>query len=474
MPRTTSPGTTRPSSTHPATTDPGTTGVPPIPGTTVKQPTTRPSSTYPVTTDPAEPQTPDAEMLALIGQIEAIINSGNVDVTTINLGSFGIVFSTSDINAVLASIKAGNYYGLTAEQVKAGLRYVLANINQSTGYYTITVKVSEGGELGADTAVSNNAITVRKGEEVNVFLTPDSRYVIKSLKIDGTAVPEAVDKPYYEYTFGNVTANHTVEVVFRPLSLLYKDNPAGTGYIITGTELDDEIVTIPERIDGKPVTGIGNGAFKGNTDLTAIILPSTVTYISSTSFVDCTFLTEITINGNVGNIEPGAFKGCDKLEKIIIDSNDVTYVDWGGLAGYGIDLISLGGNVTYINKALFKDCTWVTNIYISNSVTGIGSYAFSGCTGLKTVVIPASVTIIEEYAFYNCKFITNININYGTQVIKSYAFGGCTGLTTVVIPGSVTIIEEYAFIGCKFITNITINNGVQIIRDGAPNMYSID
>lgn len=66
---------------------------------------------------------------------------------------------------------------------------------------------------------------------------------------------------------------------------------------------------IPDTIDGLPVTGIGDNAYKDCTTLTSIIIPNSITTIGSSVFYNCTSLTEVIYCGtqeqwngvNIGN-----------------------------------------------------------------------------------------------------------------------------------------------------------------------------
>ena len=56
---------------------------------------------------------------------------------------------------------------------------------------------------------------------------------------------------------------------------------------------NDQSVTVPATINDLPVTGIGEGAFEGNTTLMSIDLPDSIMTIGSRAFANCTNLSEI-------------------------------------------------------------------------------------------------------------------------------------------------------------------------------------
>ena len=85
----------------------------------------------------------------------------------------------------------------------------------------------------------------------------------------------------------------------------------------TGT---DTVVSIPDTINGNPVTSIGTGAFAGRDNLENITIPNGVTSIGSHAFDHCGF-TSITIPNNVTSIGSDAFSRCWNLTSITIPNN---------------------------------------------------------------------------------------------------------------------------------------------------------
>jgi hypothetical protein len=91
---------------------------------------------------------------------------------------------------------------------------------------------------------------------------------------------------------------------------------------ITGYRGTSGAVTIPAEIDGKPVTAIGNFAFRNNR-LTSVAIPDSVTSIGNHAFSD-NQLTAVTIPNSVTSIGNGAFSG-NKLTSVTIGEG----VSWG-------------------------------------------------------------------------------------------------------------------------------------------------
>ena len=137
-----------------------------------------------------------------------------------------------------------------------------------------------------------------------------------------------------------------------------------------------EKVEIPEKINGKSVTSIGNYAFEYCENITSVTIPDSVTSIGVYAFEYCASLKSITIPDSVPLVGPGAFSNCTNLTSVTIQNG-----------------------VMYIGNEAFANCTSLTGITIPDSVTWIGRYSFGGCTNLTSITIPNSVTSIGDYAF---------------------------------------------------------------------------
>ena len=68
--------------------------------------------------------------------------------------------------------------------------------------------------------------------------------------------------------------------------------------------------------DGNAVVAIGEAAFKGNTTITSVTFPASVTTVGISAFEDCSCLESVTIPNGVETIGKAAFKNCGKLESM--------------------------------------------------------------------------------------------------------------------------------------------------------------
>ena len=245
---------------------------------------------------------------------------------------------------------------------------------------------------------------------------------------------------------------------------------------ITGYNGSAETVVIPDTIDGKSVTSIGNGAFEDCTSLTSvtipdgvkcighsafyectslksITIPDGVTSIGGTAFSDCTSLTSITIPDSVTILNSFTFSGCKSLSDVNIPDG-VTYVGDGAFSGTAI-CNNQTEEVKYIDKWLVDSDNSVTDVAVKDGTVGISCGAFSYCGQLKNISIPNSVKYVGGKAFYNCISLTNVVLPYGITNIGASTFSGCESLASVTIPDSVTSIGEQAFLNTALLKNQT-------------------
>jgi len=283
----------------------------------------------------------------------------------------------------------------------------------------------------------------------------------------------------------------------------YSDN--GTGITITDYTGTGGDVTIPDTIDGKPVTAIGDSAFDNNPKLinvTNVVIPNTVTSIGVSAFEQCEILNSITIPDSVTSIGSYAFASCRLLSNVKMGSGLTTIENSVFSCCLSLSNIVIPHGVTSINDYAFSS-TGLTSINIPSNVINIGKFSFSGCSNLsiisvspdnpiycsedgvlfnkdKTTLIqypsgikntnysiPSSVTSIQNNAFSNCPSLTNIAIPNGVTSIGESAFATCVSLKSIVIPSGLTKIENSTFVSCSSLSNITIPNNITNIGNGA-------
>ena len=132
--------------------------------------------------------------------------------------------------------------------------------------------------------------------------------------------PDATKDPGSTDTGSNPLPADLPEASEDDFGYMFDSDTGGTAIMqYTGTA---QKVRLPEKIQGDPVTVIGNstdyiskevkGAFQGS-NVTYVYIPGSVTVIGDFAFMDCKGLTDITIPDSVKTIGQGAFFGCDSL-----------------------------------------------------------------------------------------------------------------------------------------------------------------
>lgn len=204
-----------------------------------------------------------------------------------------------------------------------------------------------------------------------------------------------------------------------------------------------------------------------------------VTYLDSTSFMDNTTVTSITIPSGVKNFSINAFYGCTKLTKFAVAQDSTYYTAVGGvLFNKNVDTLyrfpqaksgayTIPSTVKTIYNSAFADCSKLTSVTIPNGVSKIDWYAFIRCTGLKNVVLPDSVKTLDMQAFDGCTSLESITLSKGLAKIGTLAFDGCTSLKKITIPNSVTTIEGSAFSDCESLESVSFPNSLKTIGNYA-------
>lgn len=104
----------------------------------------------------------------------------------------------------------------------------------------------------------------------------------------------------------------------------------GDYIVVTGFEgAAEDILTVPEEIDGVPVTTIADEAFKSQTAMSSVIIPASVEEVGSQAFAGCSSLRMVFARRDM-EIGSGAFDGCDELRALFKTSDfDTDLADWG-------------------------------------------------------------------------------------------------------------------------------------------------
>lgn len=198
-------------------------------------------------------------------------------------------------------------------------------------------------------------------------------------------------------------------------------------------------------VDLSNVTEVGNQAFKYNTDLTTVTVPSTAN-MGTHVFQSCTSLTSVT--WGPGTVPMYEFEACESLASF--DLSSITEVGDASFRGTALTSVTFNNDVT-IGKQSFKD-TQVTSITFSgeNNTINLDAFPPSGYVYANGAVLddwsPALIatpagTYVATYEKVDDSWSTqpsiNATFNYGEEI--TYTEGTATSGNEVT----------YKFVGTK-------------------------
>ena len=212
-------------------------------------------------------------------------------------------------------------------------------------------------------------------------------------------------------------------------------------YLGSGSE-----VTIPDQIDGYPVTQLVDSAFGSNNNITKVIFPDTITKIGKYCFSYCRNLEgPLVLPKNLTSLGERAFEFCSSLSGDLVIPDGITEIESQVFWGAGFDgVLTLPNNLRKIGYEAFRGSGFSGTLMLPPNLKSIGEAAFFRTDFEGTVTIPNSVTSIAKDAFYDCNNITRINLSNRIKTIEQGSF--CTyGMKEIYIPKSVTNISRVAF-----------------------------
>lgn len=236
-------------------------------------------------------------------------------------------------------------------------------------------------------------------------------------------------------------------------------------------------VLIEDTFRNKPVTAIGESAFRGSSRVETVIITGTnITEIGAESFYNCNKLTSVTIADSVQTIGEMAFQSCRQLASIKLPSGLKRIEKYTFAYCRAITEIAIPDSVTYIGESAFTDCSALQSVELPSSLVTLGKNAFASCTttneetgettGLKSVTYGASLKTIGEGAFKSNILLTSFTYNGDNGAdgaltkIGDSAFSACTTLQNITLYEGLEDIDDNAFYGCKALTSITIPSTV--------------
>lgn len=306
--------------------------------------------------------------------------------------------------------------------------------SEVSGARTYTVEVSN-----VDTAETEEKNTRKAVLDLAFLQTGD--YVLRVRANSGSQ--DSIQSAWSEGVEFHM--NYTTGCVYKLINNNSEYQIAQAGTSTTGT------VTFEDMYRGKPVTMIAEGAFRGSSRVTGIVLGANIRTVGKEAFYNCANLQSAKLNDSLTELGNGVFQNCNALSEVNIPDG-----------------------ITSIGESTFAYCYSLENIVIGRNVTTIGKSAFSNCTALKEIVLPDSVETLGEYSFYSASAAERLTTGKNLTTIGVSAFSNCSALSEVEFfgadfterdaeIGNLTVIGSYAFARCTALKKIEIPETVQTL-----------
>ncbi len=429
----------------------------------------------------------------------------------------------------------GGYGDMTgtslASPIVAGAMALLAQRNPYTNFEEVTEQLYAAcydlGPLGRDWhygfgALDVGALMLEERGKITYDMLTDELENIEGLYIQGHTLqqlpePERLyavfDGWYYDDTFTQEYNYYTDKFYGEEITLYAKWVNEEDGIPYTYVILDDgtveirsytghrRYITIPEKIEGRIVSSIGEMAFAGQTRLREVTLPSGLKHIGIYAFQNCTNLVGIQIPENVTEIGEGAFAGNIRLSTVAFTGNSkLETIGYAAFSDCGsLQWIELPASLQNVDGAAFSGTTqlyhigvqqgntafqskdgvlfdisgstlvafpaaWGSSYTLPAETTRIGPYAFAYAK-IKTVDL-SNVTTIGDYGFV-CAELERVDIPDGMRELGDRVFMMNGKLSAVTFGRGLTEISPEAFYGCASLQQVTIPNNICMLGTGA-------
>lgn len=196
---------------------------------------------------------------------------------------------------------------------------------------------------------------------------------------------------------------------------------------------------------GKPVTQIGEKAFRDSTSTINVVIEDSVKTICDNAFFHCSKLQTVVISDSVTEIGNAVFQNCMSLVSV-----------------------KLPAGITEIPANMFNYCRSLQSIELSEGITSVGENAFAN-TGLTSLVLPDSLVSLDQYAFSGNDEMTSLVIGSGLREVAERAFNNNTKLTEITFSdeSELTSIGNYGFYGCAALQSVELPEGLESIGSRA-------
>ncbi|OQX24535.1 MAG: hypothetical protein BWK80_20345 [Desulfobacteraceae bacterium IS3] len=402
---------------------------------------------------------------ATAGVNGSISPSGNVTVDKGGTQKFAMLpnagYEVSDVLLNGTSIGPQNEYTFTNVSMNFTIHVTFKE--SAAAQYTITA-TSEG----SGTIVPAGAVSVNKGASRSFTMTPSAGYQVKDVTVDGASVGAVTT-----YIFNNVSANHSINVVFVTMITTQYKITASAGS--NGTIYPSGDVTVNEgssrTFSMSPNPGYEVESVTVDGKAFGAISDYTFPNVAANHIISVTFkasaVTQFTITASAGNngsiSPPGA---------VTVNSGASRTFTMFPNAGYEVDTVTVdGASVGAVSTYTFTGVTSNRSIFVTFKGTGV-QYTISASAGSNGSISPAgqvkvnsglsqaftmlyavgyavddvqvdgkSAGPVTSYTFQNVTSNHSIYVSFKASG-KSYAITATAGLNGSIYPEGGIVVKE--------------------------------
>ena len=137
-----------------------------------------------------------------------------------------------------------------------------------------------------------------------------------------------------------------------------------------------------------------------------------------------------------------------------------------------IESADLPNTLDRIMSAAFQNCKNLESINFNEGLDEIGIQAFYNCAKLSNIKLPSTLKAVGNFAFYGCKNITEINIPEAMSILDFHSFSG-TGVKNITIPGNIIKINK-SFTECENLVSADFLDGIKYIHSPFENCINLE
>ncbi len=223
-------------------------------------------------------------------------------------------------------------------------------------------------------------------------------------------------------------------------------------------------VNLPENIDGKIVSALGDELFRRVDTVKKVVVPDSVVTMGRTFYMS--EVESIQLGKALKEIDKNAFYCSWSLKEILVPEDNQYFTSVNGIlynkaktrlvcvpSGKEMATFTIPGGVKSIGSLAIRDVK-IKELIIPSTVTKIEEYAIT-TKGVKSLIIPGSVEVIEENGIHFCSELKELKFEEGNlKEICQGAVSSCKDLEKLIIPSSVKSIGSLP--GCDALKEYVI------------------